>query len=81
MLGEGKSLQEAIDTLGQTAEGINTVQLVAAEAKRRDVYMPIATALNAVLFHQMPVDKVIAGLMQGEHNHDVEFMVRNAGAK
>ena len=81
MLGEGKSLQEAIDALGQTAEGINTVHLVAAEAKRRDVYMPIATALNAVLFHQMPVEKVIAGLMQGEHNHDVEFMVKNAGAQ
>jgi len=29
----------------------------------------------------MPVEKVIAGLMQGEHNHDVEFMVRNAGAQ
>ena len=77
MLGEGKSMDEAIEALGQTAEGINTVRLVAAEAKRRGVYMPIATGLDAVLFHGMPVQKVIAGLMQGEHNHDVEFMVTN----
>lgn len=81
MMGQGRSMADALDELGQTAEGINTVQLVAAEAARRDVYMPIATALNAVLFHDMPVTRVVAGLMQGEHNHDVEFMVagREAG--
>lgn len=75
MLGEGKTMDEAIAQLGQTAEGVNTVQLVAAEAQRRGIYMPIAAGLNAVLFEGKPVQAVIAGLMQGEHNHDVEFVV------
>ncbi|MDF1781322.1 MAG: NAD(P)H-dependent glycerol-3-phosphate dehydrogenase [Alcanivoracaceae bacterium] len=80
MLGQGKTMDEAVAELGQTAEGINTIKLVAAEAKRRDVYMPIATGLNAMLFAGLPVQQVIAGLMQGEHNHDVEFMVTNREA-
>ena len=37
--------------------------------------MPIASGLAAVLFAGKPVQAVIAGLMQGEHNHDVEFVV------
>lgn len=80
MLGQGKTMDEAVAELGQTAEGINTIKLVAAEAKRREVYMPIAAGLNAMLFAGLPVQKVIAGLMQGEHNHDVEFMVMNREA-
>lgn len=75
MLGQGKTMDQAIEELGQTAEGVNTVQLVAAEAARRDIYMPIASGLNAVLFAGKPVQAVIAGLMQGEHNHDVEFVL------
>jgi|TARA_R110002073_G_scaffold108803_2_gene244495 glycerol-3-phosphate dehydrogenase (NAD(P)+) len=78
MLGEGKTMEQAIEELGQTAEGVNTVQIVAAEAERRGVYMPIATALNAVLFHDLSVETVIAGLMQGEHNHDVEFALTSS---
>lgn len=78
MLGEGKSMSEAISELGQTAEGVNTVRLVAEEAKCRDIYMPIATALDAVLFKGLSVESVVAGLMRGEHNHDVEFSIKSA---
>lgn len=77
MLGEGKSLDEAVEQLGQTAEGVNTVALVAREAARLGVYMPIATGLNAILFEGRSVQDVIASLMQGEHNHDVEFQVQS----
>lgn len=73
MLGQGRSMEDTIAELGQTAEGVNTIRLVAAEANRLGIYMPIAAGLNAVLFEGKPVQAVIASLMQGEHNHDVEF--------
>lgn len=74
-LGQGKSLDQAVAELGQTAEGVNTVRLVAQRAQQLGVYMPIAGALNDVLFHGLPITAAISGLMGGEHNHDVEFAV------
>lgn len=73
-LGEGKSLEQAIEELGQTAEGVNTVKVVAQRAQAEGIYMPIASGLYEVLFNGMGVEKVIQGLMMGEHSHDVEFM-------
>ena len=73
LIGQGNSLEDAIEQLGQTAEGVNTVRLVTARARELDIYMPIVSGLHKILFDGEPLEKVIAGLMQGEHNHDVEF--------
>lgn len=78
-VGQGKSVAEAEQALGQTAEGINTVNLVSSKARELDIYMPIAAGLRAILFEGRPLQEVIGQLMQGEHNHDVEFTFqRNA---
>ena len=74
-LGEGKSLEEAIAHLGQTAEGINTIKLVADKAAELDVYMPLATALYKIVYHGKPLELVIQNLMSGEYKHDVEFQL------
>ena len=74
-LGQGKSLEEAVEALGQTAEGINTILLVADKAAELDVYMPLATALYQVVYHQQPLEIVIQQLMSGEYKHDVEFQL------
>lgn len=74
-IGQGKSVEQAVEELGQTAEGVNTVRVVAAKAEELGVYMPIASALQQILFAGKPMQTVIAGLMGGEHNHDVEFVV------
>lgn len=73
-LGQGKTLQQAVESLGQAAEGVNTVKLVALKAKQLDVYMPIVTALYQIIYQQMSVTDVIHELMTGQHNHDVEFI-------
>lgn len=72
-LGQGLSLDEAVSRLGQTAEGINTIKLVAVRARELNVYMPLATALYEIIYQHKPLDTMIARLMSGEHNHDVEF--------
>jgi hypothetical protein len=40
--------------------------------------MPIVSGLEAILFHGYALETVISGLMQGEHNHDVEFTFQRA---
>lgn len=74
-LGEGKTLEQAIECLGQTAEGINTIKLVADKAAELDVYMPLATALYKIVYHGQPMELMIQNLMSGEYKHDVEFQL------
>ncbi|WP_148254227.1 NAD(P)H-dependent glycerol-3-phosphate dehydrogenase [Aidingimonas lacisalsi] len=74
-LGEGKTLEEAVDALGQVAEGVNTVRLVCNQARRDGVYMPIAEGLYQVLFNEIPAREMARLLMQGEQSSDVEFIL------
>lgn len=74
-LGQGKSLDEAIESLGQTAEGVNTIKLVADKAAQTGVYMPLATALYHIVYEGKPLELMIQNLMGGEYKHDVEFRV------
>ena len=67
--------------LGQTAEGINTIRLVALKAEQLGVYMPLATALYQVIEHGKPLETVIMQLMSGEYKHDVEFSLAGAGVE
>lgn len=74
-VGKGKSVDEAVKHLGQTAEGINTIKLVAERAKQMDIYMPLATGLYEVLFNGVSIERMITKLMQGDHSYDVEFTI------
>lgn len=74
LIGQGKTVDEAVAQLGQTAEGVNTIRLVAERAREMDIYMPLASGLYEILFNQRPLHQVIDALMRGEHNHDVEFV-------
>lgn len=72
-VGKGESLESAIESLGEVAEGINTLKYVHQEANDMGIYMPLVNALHAILFEGMDVKDVAKGLMTGEHNTDVEF--------
>lgn len=74
-MGEGRTLEEAVDALGQVAEGVNTVKLVCAKASEMDVYMPLAEGLNHVLFDGVPAQEMARTLMMGEQSSDVEFIL------
>ncbi|WP_043530317.1 NAD(P)H-dependent glycerol-3-phosphate dehydrogenase [Litchfieldella xinjiangensis] len=80
-LGEGKTLDEAVDALGQVAEGVNTVRLVRDKAQREDIYMPLAEGLYHVLFNQVPARQMAKTLMQGEQSSDVEFILSREDVK
>ena len=72
-LGEGKPLDEITESLGQVAEGVNTVKIVKAKADEMNVYMPLVNGIYSILFENSKVEEVIQGLMLGEQNTDVEY--------
>ncbi|MEY4516128.1 MAG: hypothetical protein RL180_474 [Pseudomonadota bacterium] len=74
-LGQGKTLEEAVTALGQTAEGINTIIQVRAQAQALDVYMPITNALYEVIHEGKPPLGIALSLMQNGHRSDVEFVL------
>ncbi|WP_027966275.1 NAD(P)H-dependent glycerol-3-phosphate dehydrogenase [Halomonas halocynthiae] len=74
-LGQGHTLDEAVEALGQVAEGVNTVRLVRDKAHQDGVYMPLAEGLFQVLFGGVPAQEMARLLMQGDHSSDVEFVL------
>ncbi|MCB8769132.1 NAD(P)H-dependent glycerol-3-phosphate dehydrogenase [Acinetobacter soli] len=74
-LGSGKTLDEAVKALGQTAEGINTIVQVRTRAQELDVYMPITNALYEVIFEGAPPLNIALALMKNGHRSDVEFVL------
>ncbi len=74
-LGEGKSLDEIVTSLGQVAEGVNTVRLVKAQADKMGIYMPLVQALYLVLFEGHNPKEMAGSLMGREQSTDVEFVL------
>lgn len=73
-LGQGKSLEETITSLGQVAEGVNTLRQVKQKADEAGVYMPLVSGLHAILFEGKKIADVARGLMLGENNFDVDYL-------
>jgi glycerol-3-phosphate dehydrogenase (NAD(P)+) len=72
-LGSGKSYDQAVADIGQVVEGVNTLRLVKQKADEMEIYMPLVSALYALMFDQQPVDSIIRQLMSGDHGDDVDF--------
>lgn len=72
-IGSGKSLEQAVEELGEVAEGVNTLRYVREKAIELDIYMPLVMGAYEVLFNGAEPKLVAQGLMTGEHTSDVEF--------
>ena len=73
-IAKGMSLDEAADSLGKLAEGVNTLRLVHAKSRELDVYMPLVDGLYSILFEQRSITEVISALMGNSEGADVEFV-------
>lgn len=78
-LAEGMTLEAAESSLGQVAEGINTLRLVRAKCQEFGIVMPILEALYQVIFGGKPVRQTALHMMQAAHTSDVEFLMPSAG--
>jgi glycerol-3-phosphate dehydrogenase (NAD(P)+) len=74
-IGNGKTLDQAVQHVGQVAEGVNTTKLVKEKADALGIYMPLASALYATLFEQRPIKESLRSMMLAEQSSDVDFMV------
>ena len=75
MLGRGMSIEAAVKKLGQTAEGVNTIQQVHEKATKAGIYMPITHALYAVIYEDKAALGVALHLMEAGFRSDVEFVM------
>jgi glycerol-3-phosphate dehydrogenase (NAD(P)+) len=76
MIGQGKSLDEAMAAIGEVAEGVNTVRIVREKAARLGVRMHILEGLHALLFEGIDLPAVLKQLMNVPQMEDVEFAYR-----
>ena len=73
-LGEGLSLDDAVERLGEVAEGVNTLKVLKVRSEQLGVYMPLVAGLHAILFEGRTLEQVIEALMRGEPKTDVDFI-------
>ncbi len=74
-VGKGKKLEDAIEELGEVAEGINTLRSVKTKADELEVYMPLVQGLYAILIEQKEIKSIISGMMLAQQSTDVEFIL------
>ena len=77
LVGQGKKLEDAVAEIGQVAEGVNTVRLIKAKADELGVYMPLVSAIHAILFEGTPIPTVIRELMSGAQTFDVAYSAKS----
>ena len=74
-LGLGSTLEEAIATLGQVAEGVNTVKLVHDKSIELNIYMPLLNGIYQVVYEGAAPNEVAKSMMLSEQGSDVEFVL------
>lgn len=72
-LGCGTAYDKAVADIGQVVEGVNTLRLVKEKADEVQIYMPLVSALYALMFDRQPVDSIIKQLMASDYTNDVDF--------
>ncbi len=72
-MGKGVPLEQALQEIGQVAEGVNTLKIVKPKADALKVYMPLASALYGIMFEGKDIEQAITGLMSGAMASDVEY--------
>jgi glycerol-3-phosphate dehydrogenase (NAD(P)+) len=65
-LGEGRTLNDILDELGEVAEGVTTAQSAHALGKRLGIEMPITEQIYAMLYRDKPVQAALRDLMGRE---------------
>lgn len=63
-LGEGSSLEDALQNLGQVAEGVPTCESAQILARRASIDLPVFAAVEAVLHHRVTPRQAVALLME-----------------
>lgn len=69
-IGQGKSLEEILNSLGSIAEGARTARLVGDFAKERGIEMPITEMVNRLLDGKLSAEAALNDLMKRPFSSD-----------
>lgn len=71
-LGQGRQLEDVISHIGMVIEGVYTTKAAYELAQKRQVKMPITTALYNVLYNGQNIEEAITDLMNREVTSELE---------
>ena len=63
LMGQGKTMQEAMDEVKMVVEGVYSAKAAIALAKKYNVEMPIVEQVNEILFNNKTVKDAVEDLM------------------
>ncbi len=72
LIGKGKKLQEAIDTIGMVVEGAYTVKSAYRLKEKYNIEMPITTELYRVLYEDKNAREAVLDLMTRSKKHEMD---------
>ena len=77
-LAQGKHLDQILDELGGTAEGVNTAHVLVNIANREGIPVPIARQVHRLLRGVVTPTEAVGGLMEREHKPEAcDLMARD----
>ena len=72
-VGEGRTLSEAAEALGQVAEGAYTVKAIVQNSKKYNVDMPLAESVYRILYENESPDKILRELFARPLKEDLNI--------
>ena len=72
LIGKGKNLDEAIESIGMVVEGVKTTKSTYELAKKMDVTMPITEEIYGVLYKGFNVRDSVTDLMLRDKKHEMK---------
>ena len=78
-IGQGQSLEDVVEDLEQTAEGINTIQMVKHKSDELGIRMPLVSGLYEIIFNGRSLYDVVLAMMLSSQSSDVEFVLPKPG--
>ena len=75
LIGQGKSMKEAMDEVKMVVEGVYSAKAAAKLAEQYDVSMPIVEEVNAVLFDGKDPAQAVDDLMQRESKSENTMLI------
>ncbi len=77
LIGQGKSMQEAMDEVQMVVEGVYSAKAAVGLAEKNQVPMPIIEQVNQVLFYDKPVKEAVQELMLRDKKAEHEDLLWN----
>lgn len=72
LIGEGKKLDEVVESIGMVVEGVKTTKAAFKLAEKHGIEMPITSEIYNVLYENTDVKNAVVNLMMRNKTHEIE---------